>query len=138
MPETSSQARALTESFHRHLDAHGYGFQYRVLGEVLAMASAGTSAWRLQGSELPVRVGGGDTRIDFVLRHATEPVYIICECKRAYPRLADWCFAKMPFVTDRSESVRPLIVERWSRSSDAVGEALDTQAGALSPLPDSY
>lgn len=87
----------LTSAFERVLNAHGYGFQYAVLREVQALAMSKHSYWQPWVPEFPVEVQGSGTRIDIILRHIRRPLYLICECKRANPALANWCFARATY-----------------------------------------
>lgn len=65
-------------------------------------------------AELPVMVGGKDSRIDFVLRHQDKSAYLIAECKRVNPAFTDWCFFRAPIVR-RDEDGPQFWIELWQR-----------------------
>lgn len=44
--------------------------------------------------EFPVSVKEQSTRIDIVLANPAKDRFIVCECKRANPSIANWCFAQ--------------------------------------------
>jgi hypothetical protein len=99
------------------LDRHGYGFQYRVLKRIEELFMKG-SAWIFYAAEFPVEVRGCSTRIDFVLCHKDENLYLVAECKRANPALSDWCFVKIPYVRRGAGSeAQDVIVERISATN---------------------
>ncbi len=79
--------------FRKALDRHGYGFQYAVLGHLQDAARRGSS-WTPAAPEFPVEVRGRDTRVDFILQHRRLSMFMVCECKRANPATANWCFAR--------------------------------------------
>jgi hypothetical protein len=85
-------------SFERALNSHGYPFQYLVLSEGARLFETGTSPWLFLAAEFPVEVGGAGTRVDLILRHRSEPHFLLVECKRADPALSHWCFARAPVV----------------------------------------
>lgn len=85
---------AVANEFKRALNGHGYAFQDAVSKRI---ASISTSGWRPWLPEFPVSVQEQQTRIDFTLVNETEDTYIICECKRANPAIANWCFARSWF-----------------------------------------
>ena len=95
------------------LNEHGYPFHYAVLNRARELNEFNTlSPWVFEVSELPVMVGGKDTRIDFVLRHAERPVFLSCECKRVNPAYTDWCFFRAPLV--RRNDFKPQFwIEQW-------------------------
>jgi hypothetical protein len=103
----------LVRGFQNVLNSHGYGFQYSVLKEVARLAYEVRSAsWIPKVPEFPVEVQGHDTRIDFILKHARLPFYLVAECKRANPSLANWCFAKMD-ITPSADIFR--VEPAWSQ-----------------------
>jgi hypothetical protein len=88
----------LFASYLKALDAHGYSFQYTVLKMVAELFDAGQSRWVFEVAEFPVEARRQGTRIDFILHCANSHLYLLAECKRANPALANWCFARAPFV----------------------------------------
>jgi hypothetical protein len=101
----------LVKGFEKALNSHGYAFQYSVLKEVARLAYEVRSAlWIPKVPEFPVEVQRYDTRIDFILKHAHRPFYLVAECKRANPSLASWCFAKMD-ITPPIEHSQHVTVE---------------------------
>jgi len=100
----SEEKSNTAEIFRRVLNRHGYGFQYRVMDEAKKLYERGQSRWIFEVSEFPVAVRQKDARIDFILRHADKAVYLIAECKRVNPALANWCFARAPYVRRNRES----------------------------------
>ena len=90
---------SLSDSFRRHLNTHGYGFQYAVLKHIRNMPR---TRWEVEAVELPVSFRGRATHIDFVLRNCwAEPLLrVAAECKRANPALVDWGFVRTPDMSD--------------------------------------
>ena len=86
-----TQAQRIAESFRKVLDRHGYPFQFRCL-----QAAKDSERWLFEAVEFPVGLSGPGTRIDFVLKHPTLPLYLLVECKRANPSLSNWCFVSFP------------------------------------------
>lgn len=105
------QAQRITESFRKVLDRHGHPFQFRCLE-----AAKESQSWFFEAVEFPVGSSGPGTRIDFVLRHSTFPLYLLVECKRANPSLRDWCFVSFPQVR-RNRQTECLFAE-WLRLHD--------------------
>jgi hypothetical protein len=106
--------------FHKLLNQHGYGFHYAVLREAHRLFQQQLSRWVFVTSEFPVSVRGTDTRIDFVLEHADHSrCYIIAECKRANPAMANWCFARAPY-TRQGHSSEGIYVDHlsWSETGE--------------------
>ena len=91
-------------NFTKILNRHGYGLQYAVLKAAEELYERRRSQWAFEVAEFPVAVKGHGTRIDFILRHRDRPQYLLAECKRANPALANWCFAAAPYV--RRDRVR--------------------------------
>ena len=79
--------------FRKALDQHGYSFQYAVLRIVNELHKV-NSPWFPVVPEFGVEAKGRDTRIDFVLGTRTARLFLVCECKRANPATANWCFAQ--------------------------------------------
>ena len=74
------------------LNSHGYPFQESVASAISQISTH--SSWFPLVLEFPVQVQERDTRIDIVLTNSIHTVYLVCECKRANPALANWCFAR--------------------------------------------
>jgi hypothetical protein len=105
MSDTDPSELRPPEGFHKLLNQHGHGFHYAVLREAHRLFDQGLSRWGFVTDEFPVSIRGVDTRIDFVLQHASNSrLYIIAECKRANPALANWCFLRAPYAR-RSEGI---------------------------------
>lgn len=104
----------IATGLRKTLNRHGYGFHYATLRRAVELADDRTSQWLFQASELPVRVRGQDTRIDFVLQlGGNGRVLMVAECKRANPALSNWCFARAPYTArqQRSETTRKVHAE---------------------------
>lgn len=100
MTDSDNQSRQrVAKGFEKVLNSHGHGFQYSVLKEASRLlCNIRSSHWQAEVPEFPVEVQGYGTRIDFILKHTTRPIYLIAECKRVNPALANWCFVKAAFV----------------------------------------
>jgi hypothetical protein len=121
--------------FGKVLNSHGYGFHYSVLKVAEAMSKLNESNWLFEAAEFPVQVQGAGTRIDFVLKLSySPPVYLLAECKRANPRLSNWCFARAPYVR-RNRTDEPFFVECVRRDTN---EVIDSFAWEGMALPDAY
>ena len=107
----------LAAGLRKALNTHGYSYQYAVLEEGRRLNAARKSPWIFEVAEFPVNASGRDTQVDFILRHCDKPIYLIAECKRANPALADWCFAKAPYV-GHNWTHDPYVVERVHRDAD--------------------
>jgi hypothetical protein len=107
---------SLRNSFNKILNSHGYGFHYAVLSKAKELYEQHTSNWAFESAEFPVSINGAATRIDFILKKHTSspetetPFFLVAECKRANPALADWCFVRAPFVR-RNRTHEPVILE---------------------------
>ncbi len=116
-----SATNAVRDSFQRELNYHGYGFQFRVLKEARDLNKAYKSKWAFRVSEFPVQVQGSATKIDFILFRQPNDFWradMICECKRANPATANWCFIRAPFVhRNYSRSADPLVLESLVQSN---------------------
>jgi len=101
---TDEQIGQVRNSFQKALNRHGYGFQFSVLKIAENLAKKvdrhERSRWNFLFSEVPVEVQGSGTRIDFILSRSRSDLspffYLICECKRANPKLSNWCFVRAP------------------------------------------
>ncbi len=109
-----STAGQVADAFRKLLDRHGFGFQYAVLKRALDLASSRQSRWQAEASEFPTQVQDKPTHIDFLLKHSEKENLLICECKRANPALADWCFAKAPF-RHRNHDPSALVCDKVER-----------------------
>lgn len=92
----------VSSALKKTLDSHGYSFQYSVVRYCEVLCNRGQSRWRFEVAEFPVDVNGADTRIDFVLRGASQwtnvDVYLVCECKRPNPAVSHWAFVRAPYT----------------------------------------
>ena len=93
-----SEKNNLSDSFHDLLNRHGYSFQHSIIKLLIDESKNTEFPWLFDVAEYPVNIKGQDTHIDFILKHSRLQFAIICECKRANPALANWCFAKAPFI----------------------------------------
>ena len=77
------------------LNRHGHPFQNSLIKEISQLNNL--AEWKIWIPELPVEVQGAHTRIDFVLVNDESNFYLVCECKRSNPALANWCFVNTLF-----------------------------------------
>ena len=98
-PPVSSQARTtetqkniVGKAMKKVLNSHGHPFQESVASAIKRLNTR--SSWFPLALEFPVQVQGQGTRIDIVLTNLARTVHLVCECKRANPALANWCFAR--------------------------------------------
>ena len=84
--------------FAAAVNRHGYAFQNAILKRAHELHEARRSRWVFEASEFPAEVNGSGTRIDFVLWTHDTDYWLLAECKRVNPRLADWFFARTPYV----------------------------------------
>jgi hypothetical protein len=113
--DQSASLPAPSSVFEKHLNRHGYAFQYSVIRRADELFRENKSPWVFEASEFPVEVQGSHARIDFVLSKRTdsvpEPVrYLVAECKRADPALGSWLFARAPYVR-RGDTREELLVD---------------------------
>src|SRR5688572_21743563 len=100
-PENGGLAK-VAAAFEESLNRHGYSFQYALLKRRNELEVKNKTHWYFVGSEVPVECGGVITHIDFVCwstprnPQVSNRFFLIAECKRANPALAEWCFAKSP------------------------------------------
>lgn len=110
MPNESSSGETVSaEHLAKVLNQHGYGFHYAVVRVIEKMAATDRWAWIVEGVEVPVEVKGEPTHIDILLKHRVDPAYLVAECKRANPRLSNWCFLKAPYATSQRTSSEVLV-----------------------------
>lgn len=98
-----AEEELIRAGFAKAMSQHGYGFQYAVIKKINELRKDSDDFhWTPWVPEFPVVVQGYDTRIDFILRHRDRERYLACECKRANPATANWCFSKasVPSVSD--------------------------------------
>lgn len=92
------------------------------------MSAADRWAWALEGVEIPVEVRGEPTHVDFLLKHRFDPAYLVGECKRANPKLSNWCFFKAPYVTSyRADQVLVEVVNNLDGNKFMAG--VDSRGG---------
>lgn len=103
----------LGEDYRKVLNRHGYGFQYSLIRSIENVAPPGQLQWALEATEYPVRVQDMQTRIDFILRKRKPVVYLIAECKRVNPAVANWCFARSDYARQYSASERVIFQYAW-------------------------
>lgn len=110
MPENeASRAERVARGFKKTLERHGYAFQYTVMKKVEECRREWSTKWRVLVSEFPVEVQGQGTRIDIILEPTGHRLYILAECKRANPALANWCFATAPQLPNISAATKPFV-----------------------------
>ncbi len=90
----------LRAGFEKTLERHGHPFQNAVIRRCQELFEARRSRWAFETSEFPVAVGAHETKVDFILRwgRAQRIEFVVAECKRVDPALADWCFIKTRYV----------------------------------------
>ena len=98
-PSSVQPNETIANEFKRVLNTHGYPFQEAVLRRI----GAAGSRWEAWLPEFPVSIQGHSTRIDIVLTTEERDKFIICECKRANPAIANWCFAKSQLWVPNSD-----------------------------------
>lgn len=87
----------IAAALRKQLRRHGIAFQQAAIREV-ADADQTKSPWRFDVAEYPVELRDHGTRIDFVLRHRSLPLFYVAECKRVAPTVGVWCFLRTPSV----------------------------------------
>lgn len=92
------QKSEVSKAFEKTLNSHGFGFQHAIVVKADQLASESKSPWKKPVQEFPVDVQGYGTRIDFILQHKERPLYLLAECKRVNPALANWCFTKAGYI----------------------------------------
>jgi hypothetical protein len=91
---------ALGIALKKVLNSHGYPFHESVIRVISKVRTR--SLWVPWVPEFPVQVNGQHTRIDLVLTNQKNNIYLVCECKRSNPAVANWCFAKSCFFPNAS------------------------------------
>ena len=122
---------AIANEFKRVLNTHGYPFQEAVLrriGEV-------ESEWEAWLPEFPVSVQDHSTRIDIVLTTESKDRFIVCECKRANPAIANWCFAESQLRVRESSLARQAYAETLLNRGDGT---IQVHYKILSPSQNIY
>lgn len=89
---SSPSNEEVVNQFRRVLNRHGFPFQEAVLRAVGSIETG--SGWEAWMPEFPVSVQDQSTRIDVILASPAKDRFIVCECKRANPSIANWCFAQ--------------------------------------------
>jgi hypothetical protein len=116
---TEEETRSI---FNEILNRHGFAFQARVLEELKTLRTSRDSAYVFQTIEFPTSVGGTNTRIDFIMSRGLGegiPDFLLAECKRANPAMANWCFARYPYTRrDAVSTFEPVILETVSWSNN--------------------
>ena len=93
------------------VNRHGYNFQFAVLNEALKLENAWTPRWRWDyaAHEFPVEVKGSGAKIDFILKtilyNDVHECFLMAECKRADPKLSNWCFLRTPRLKKDEEAL---------------------------------
>jgi hypothetical protein len=123
--EASSVAPQLADALNRH----GYGFQQAVAERVTTLEGLRKTRWWVSATEFPVSVGETVSHIDLVLQAGQDDAYLVCECKRADPAIARWCFARAPIRGDDRLRENPLVLEDYAQT---------TQKLVFSPLIASW
>ena len=113
------------------ISSSGYPFQARIMREAKDCSDNGKSEWLFDSVEFPVQVAGKDTRIDIVLFHKSQPVYLSIECKRANPQFSRWVFLKLDYR--RRESDTEYMMIDFARP-----QARADDLNALRPIPGGY
>lgn len=126
-------AQEIGRGLGKVLNLHGYGFQYSALRNSDALYTQGLSPWAFQVAEFPVEVKGYGTRIDFILEKSRAAEYLVVECKRANPRVLNWCFVQAPFVRRNQQGGEVWVEEVRvdERGGDHAGVHALTYAGEV-------
>ncbi len=103
------------EGFHKILNAHGYGFQFSVLGRAEQLFYERKSPWKFEAAEFPVSVHSEETKIDFLLKRDRTVTFLVAECKNVNPSLGRWFFVKAPY-THRNANKYSLFFESLDAS----------------------
>jgi hypothetical protein len=119
------QTEEIAKSFEKVLNSHGYGFQYSVLKQAETLVQDRKSPWYPIVPEFPVEVQGNGTRIDFILHHQTNNLYMLAECKRVNPALSNWCFAKASFLP-RSDNGQTIFIETVNQAENPGGNCVSS------------
>lgn len=110
----------LGSEFLNTLNRHGHAFHGAVWSKISDLHWSEGLPFVVEAGEFPVEVQGVSTRIDLVLRRRPDHFYIVCECKRVNPALANWCFVKMPFPLDAITDGYDVVIETIRRDISAV------------------
>jgi hypothetical protein len=95
--------------FRKGLNVHGFGFHYAVIHQILVAGRI--HGWEFIGAEVPIALNGKETHADLIFYNKLSGVYLVGECKRVDPSLAQW----VP---------RNLVIRLRSREIEAVGDPL--------------
>lgn len=96
------------DRFRSALNVHGFGFHYSVATAVQSFRPQFGSPFRFIGAEVPVALNGVEMHVDLVFWLPDQGTYLVAECKRADPALAEWCFSRSGFTVGGSET-RPTL-----------------------------
>jgi hypothetical protein len=116
------------------LDKKGYAFHQAAMHYGKELFSS-YPQWRFEVYEFSVDTKGKPTRIDFILKHKSDPIYLVIECKRANPALKDWCFARTSYLSNGQSypySFNLELVEKSFHGVFAKGKSVEAR------IPDSY
>jgi hypothetical protein len=103
MGEENGIPPTLPGDLRKAINRHGHAFQNAVIRRAEELSQANRSSWLFDAAEVPVEVRGQSTRIDIVLHQNTwdqrgAKSFLVAECKRANPALANWCFAQTRYL----------------------------------------
>lgn len=87
----------LEERLRDAINRHGHAFQDAIYRQITTPSIPGHT-WEPWVPEFPVGNDQHNTRIDLILTNPMKNIYLVCECKRVNPSLADWCFSKSAFT----------------------------------------
>jgi hypothetical protein len=91
-----------SQSLRNSFDVHGFGFQYAVIERIESLDRTWHFGWEFIGAELPTSLKvGEEIHADFIFFSGLSRTYLVGECKRVDPALAQWCFAKSRYTTGR-------------------------------------
>ena len=84
----------LSEMLFNALNEQGYLFQEKCCEILKSMEK--TTGWKVEGYDYPVSMRDQETKIDIVLKDATQgdpELYALIECKRSDPEYVRWLFS---------------------------------------------
>ena len=112
IPESEQQQARFAKAVNRQ----GYAFQNALLRQCVGLNESRKSSWSFEAAEFPVEVNGDGTRIDFVLWADQRPYWLLAECKRVNPALADWLFLRTSYVR-RYARTEQIIAEQVAKDA---------------------
>src|SRR4051794_20959958 len=98
IPDQIPSEQERRQKFAAAVNRQGYAFQNAVIKRCEELHDAKKSRWVFEAAEFPVEVNGNGTRIDFILWTHNTNYWLLAECKRVNPSMAEWFFAKTPYV----------------------------------------